>query len=550
MNENLVSKMTKGYYPDSENSVYDDLFTQYGKVIMNSLITTFGLDKALIEDKYGGDVDTIHNVRKIGVDKEMVYKNFQNEEIYKKLEKYDSKDYHRDSRFRNIKHQIREEFKKDFSPIKDQYTEKDIGFYGKSKAIPPENKAELDHILGASEIHQDRGRVLSGISGKELANSEWNFAWTNKSLNASMGAWANKINNEHRKKYGCDAPVDKIDMRAYIETHSELDEKTKKNMLFYYKKAKSESEKKINIAYYTSDKFRKDLINSAGKTGITMGIREGVGYILTELVFTLLEEFKNIRFRDIGDIFLALSNSVKKGIENIKEKYKEIFVKFKDGVISGILSSIAITLTNIFITTSKNIGRILRQVWVSIVQATKIIFLNPNNLAFGERMKEVVRILSTTASLILSITAREILTNIGVHTIPIIGGDVVNFIELLVMGLTNCTLLYFIDRSEIVKKIVAILDKIPTMSNVVNYYKQQAKYFERYACEILKIDVESFGKEIDKFNTLAKKIEYVGGEEELNFLLINFYKENGIKLPWEGEFKSFMGNKNNKLVFE
>ena len=80
MANNTVLKLTEDYYPNGENSIYDDLFKQYGRVVIESLLTSFGLDMLLIKDQHGGDVDTIHNVRKIGSDSEMKYKNLQNEE--------------------------------------------------------------------------------------------------------------------------------------------------------------------------------------------------------------------------------------------------------------------------------------------------------------------------------------------------------------------------------------------------------------------------------------------------------------------------------------
>lgn len=550
MENNTILKLTEDYYPNEENSIYDDLFKQYGRVVIESLLTSFGLDMLLIKDQYGGDVDTIHNVRKIGSDSEMKYKNLQNEESYNNLEKYDNKFYHQDSNFRNIKHETRTQFQEDFKPITDEYTGKDIGFYGHTKAVTPDKKAELDHILGASEIHQDRGRVLAGLSGKELANSTENFAWTNKSLNASMGAWSKKVNEEYRKKYGHDAPMEKIDMKAYVEAHPELDETTKKNMLAYYKKAKKEYDRKLNIAYYTSSNFRKDLLTSSTKVGVQMGLRQAVGFLLTEVVFTVMDEFKKIKTEKIDEVFVAISNGIKKGFENAKLKYKELLSKFKDGAIAGIISSLTTTLINIFATTSKNIVRVIRQSWASLVEALKIIFFNPDNLPFGERMRAVAKIFATTASVIVSIIVREALTKVGIAAIPVIGNELVTFVEILSMGLTSCTLLYFLDRSELVNKAVEFLNGLPTVSNALYYYKEQAKYFEKYAAQVLKIDVETFEKEIEKFNSLANKLENIKDENELNSILIGFYKDMKIKLPWEGDFDSFMSNKNSVLVFE
>lgn len=550
MGNNTILTLIKDYYPDEKNNIYDDLFKQYERVIIESLLTSFGLDMLLIKDQYGGDVDTIHNVRKIGLDREMKYKNSLNEEIYNNLEKYDNKFYHQDSNFRNIKYEARTKFQEDFKTIKDDYTGNDIGFYGHTKSVTPDRKAELDHILGASEIHQDKGRILARLNGKELANLNENFAWTNKSLNASMGAWSKKINEEHRKKYGCDAPMEKIDMKAYIEAHPELDEVTKKNMLSYYNKAKKEYDKKLNKAYYTSSNFRKDLLNSSTKIGIQMGLRQAVGFLLTEVVFTVIDEFKKIKTEKIDEVFIIISNGIKKGFENAKLKYKELLNRFKEGVIAGVISSLTTTFINIFTTTSKNVIRIIRQSWASLVEALKIIFFNPNNLPFGERMRAVAKIFAITASVIVSIIVREVLTKVGVASIPVIGNELVIFIEILSMGLTSCTLLYFLDRNELVNKIVDFLNGLPTISDAYNSYKEQAKYFEEYAAQVLSIDIESFNKEIKKFNSLVNRIENIKDENELNSILVGFYKEMKIKLPWERDFDSFMRDKKSVLVFE
>ena len=68
-NKNFVSGVATTAILDERNA-YSSIFQQYEKVIIDSLITSFGLD-FLIKDQHGGDVDTIHNVRKIGQDELM-----------------------------------------------------------------------------------------------------------------------------------------------------------------------------------------------------------------------------------------------------------------------------------------------------------------------------------------------------------------------------------------------------------------------------------------------------------------------------------------------
>ena len=198
MAENFV-KQIDGIY-DIGTNVYNSIFEQYERVIMQSLITSFGLD-FLVRDQHGGDVDTIHNVRQIGKDEQMKYKNKRNEKAYNNRGKYNRDDFEKyHSNYKTTYREIEN------APLEDEYTGKTIHFYAPSDDI----QASLDHIISAKEVHDDRGRVLSGLDSVSLADSPENFAWTNNSLNKSM-------------QYDS--------AEEYIAKHPELDEQTKQNIL-------------------------------------------------------------------------------------------------------------------------------------------------------------------------------------------------------------------------------------------------------------------------------------------------------------------------------
>ena len=91
----FVSQVYLGEDPIEDT--YDTLFGQYEKIVVQALVSSFGLD-FLIQDQYGGDVDTIWNVDQIGKDPKMTYKNKQNAADYANRGKYDSVDYHKDQR--------------------------------------------------------------------------------------------------------------------------------------------------------------------------------------------------------------------------------------------------------------------------------------------------------------------------------------------------------------------------------------------------------------------------------------------------------------------
>ena len=71
MMENAIMNSSKNYFPEEKENVLLSIFKQYEYVVIQSIVTSFGLD-FLVKDNLGGDVDTIHNVR------EGIYHNSNN----------------------------------------------------------------------------------------------------------------------------------------------------------------------------------------------------------------------------------------------------------------------------------------------------------------------------------------------------------------------------------------------------------------------------------------------------------------------------------------
>ena len=61
-NAAFIGQLQNGPEIDPNDNVFQSIWHQYERVIVESLITSFGLD-FLVKDQAGGDVDTIHNVR-------------------------------------------------------------------------------------------------------------------------------------------------------------------------------------------------------------------------------------------------------------------------------------------------------------------------------------------------------------------------------------------------------------------------------------------------------------------------------------------------------
>lgn len=537
-----------------EDNLMDGLFKQYERVIIDSIITSFGLD-FFIKDRHGGDVDTVHNVRQIGIDKNMTYKNIENETDYNNLEAYKSCSYHSHTEYVNYNKEGSQK-KKDGTLI-DGYT---------GKTFKRNDNVDLDHKISANEIHNDRGRVLSGLSGENLANERSNLVHTNQSINRSK---KDKTMEEYIKELPAkyERTVLEIEKLKVKEKLTEKQQTLLKNlevkrdnlesanierMKKLDEKARREYNKKIEIEYYSSSKFKKNLAFAGTNLAFKMGLKQALGLIFTEIWFSVKNELaSNTNKSDLTSFLESVISGVKKGIEIAKEKYKEILSRFKDGAIAGVLSSITTTICNIFFTTSKNIVKIMRYLYVSIIQATKILFFNPDNLEFGERIRAVLKILATGASVIVGVLVGEFVDKL--FTIPGLGivREVCQvFTTTFVTGIMSCTLLHYLDKNEKINNLVKILNSVNLTEKTINYYREQARYFEKYAKKLFKIDFEQFKEISKKYSSFLDNIDEIKNYSELNKLLKEIVETLGIKPFKENSLEEFMHNKNSVLTYK
>lgn len=542
----FVAELNKGVLPEPEENVFSSIWNEYERVIMQSLITSFGLD-FLVHDQYGGDVDTIHSVREIGKDPNMTYKNTQNQTDYANRGEYDTYEYHQDPRYIAINRKVSESKKK--GTLTDAYT---------GQPVAQNADIDLDHVISAKEIHDDPGRVLAGLNGTDLANCDENLKPTDRSINRSM---QDKDMEDYLQKWEAERPQRQSRISELKSKGSLSDEERKElaklekleqidpdKMRAENKKARATYEAKLAKAYYTSPKFLKDVAVAAGSRGVEMGMRQAMGLVFVEIWMSSKEEIQTLPpGKDLGDMLEAVASGVKKGVENAKVKYKEILAKFGEGFLSGALASLTTTICNIFFTTAKNLVKCIRQIYASVVEAGKILLFNPDNLMFGDRIKTSTIILATGASVLVGTAVGELIQKTPIATIPGVGTFVTAFCSSLVSGLISCTLLIFLDRSNFMNKVVSALNRLPSE---VNNYKEIADALERLAAKLENLDIAKFRAETEKYRNIATKIGAAESEQELNDLLLSAYKVFDIKIPWEGDFDTFMGNKSNHLVFE
>lgn len=489
-----------------------DWLKELEKVAFSSLTTTFGLDFLLVKDKQGGDVDTVHNVR------QGIYATETERQRYENRGKYDSNEYHQHKNYNNYNN--KDSKLQRSGQLTDVYTGKTLT-----------DKKNLDHIVSAKEIHDDAGRVLAGLDGVELANMDSNLASTYWVINNakkahSMEKFVNEIlpkciasnkeklqtlekelaampNTTPQERHKREQKLVEIKKRkTYIDGLESVNKpEVKEQMLKKDKEARQNIDEKVN-QYYKSSKFLLATGKQSVLMGYRMGLRQALGLALAEIWFELKialpEILKKCRVHfDFKEFIDSISTTLKNIFDRVQSRFKELLVSFKDGFLGGVLSSISTTIINIFFTTSKLIGKLIRESWQNLVQVAKLIFFNPDNLSSGQLFKEITRIILASISTIIGVAINQHLATI--FTFPF-GTEIATFISALLTGVLMIGCAYFIDHSAIMQKIWNFLDGLKSRYDIVLEHLQQANAeLDEYLLKLAKIEFNLSPQELQSF---------------------------------------------------
>lgn len=514
-----------------------DVLKEFEKTVLEKLVQSFGLDFILLNDKLGGEVDTIHNVR------QGIFATKKEKEKYQNRSKYDSHQYHGDQRYI--------QYNKHLSELKKQGNLTDGYTY---KQFDPNNIINLDHIISANEIHNDPARILAEQNGVELANDKSNFAPTHQAINKAKNAskMSDFVESMDKRVAYKKEELQKIkeklkDNSLSINEKQKLENKErnaeeyikafeaadKKQMLEKDKKAREIYNTKINFAYYSSSKFFKNTAKEAGKKGLLMGGRQAIGMIIAEIWFELKEKLPLI-YKEIKDNFKLekFLERVKETLENIfervKARFNDLINSFKNGILSGIISSLHTTVMNIFTTSTKMVGKLIREMWDTLVQTAKVAFFNPDNLATGDLLKEILKLISFGIStLIGTIINSQLQTYLKIP----FGEEISMFLSGLVSGVLMLGFTYFLSYSQVMNKIWDYLNSFKTRyEKMIEHMKQINLELDRYLMELSKLEFNLNTDELSRFST---SLSQTNNELERKVLLIQEIEKRGIDLGYD-----------------
>lgn len=499
-------------------TVFSQMWSAYRGVILHSIVTSFGLD-FLVHDQYGGDVDTIHGVRENGQ-----YKNPHNAAAYENRGAYDPVPYHHNDAYDNMVRSARNTH----VFFEDAYVPGNSIYYGGASGLGSKGRANLDHVISSHEIHDDRGRVLAGLNGVDLANQPSNLQFTNEGLNKSMSDMTIEEYIQWHVDRGDPLPPD---VAAQMREKDSL--------------ARKEHERRISEAYYSSDKFILDAAAAAGKRGIEMGLRQALGFVFIQLWCACEDEVKALPSGvTFADCARAVGTGLQKGLDNVRTNYKELFAQLEQGFTAGAIASLTTTLINIFITTDKNMVRYIRQGYTTVVQVGNILLINPDDLLLGDQLKSAMVSLTTGASVIAGTAVGNQIAKTPIGQDGKVGLVVQNFCASLVSGLISCTLLIMIDRSEFIRKVV---ERLNIYGSVEHEIRATSEAFVALAAEIAQYDLNDFKEQVAMLEKHTKQL-LNADDDELSEVLNDMLAECDITLPWEGDFDEFMDNPNKCLV--
>ena len=510
------------------------------KTVINSLVTSFGLDFLLFKDKVGGDVDTIHNVR------QNIWATENEKKAYEQRGAYDSTAYHTHTNYKETG--ARDKALQQAGQLHDPY---------RNKTMTPDEQRNLDHVIAAKEIHEDAGRVLAELNGSELANQNSNLQTTSAPINQSknktpiteyLEKLPNIISDNEKNLAKQEAQLASLPRETPEEKHKfqKLEAKIRKakNKIENLKSINSEEMQKkdrqarekydgtINRAYYSSSKFIQQTGYAAGLSGIKMGTRQMLGLVMAEIWFELrtqipkiLESLKNnFNFEK----FIARIKETFQGIwQRIKARFKDFLTSFKEGVFGGVMSSVTTTIFNIFATTQKAAIKIIREIWGQLAKAFKIIFFNPEKLAFVDLCKTVVGILSTAAGVTVGSMVHSQL--LPLCNFPF-GAELAAFAGALVTGLVTLGLTYFLLSSNAAQKVWDFFESIMPHTGAVQKYQAINAELDRYLTELARLD---FNMDTDALAEFSRELAACNDEMQRSLVLKDEIVKRGIELPYE-----------------
>ena len=186
--------------------------------------------------------------------------------------------------------------------------------------------------------------------------------------------------------------------------------------------AEAKSKKHINSSSRSKlqRKQGRELLEMGSKQAARMGIRQALGLLLTELVNGLFNELKTLISHGIEagrTLFEDLRQRLLRVIEAVARKIPDAATQMLQGGASGFISNRLTFLLNNLVSTAKRFVTAIREGFLGLVKAFKMILFPPATMTSEEALREGLKILSAVVASTVGLLILE-LVNGFMLTVP------------------------------------------------------------------------------------------------------------------------------------
>jgi hypothetical protein len=416
------------------------------KSIIDSIIRPFGLNSAIFHDIDGGNLPTIHNA-KDGVFPNETYKN-NYEQLGKDYDrtKYDAP-YMRKSLYMEL-HERLNRGETVISPYTGEPLEK--------------NNLSMDHVIPLREMSKDQSMHLffSQEDRKKLANAESNLVPFEKNVNSAKNDKNAVVfaESERGKEFGVD-----------IAKAKELDR-----------------EARIGYEIEKTKKIATAVATDVGIASLQLSVRQALGEVLIRTTRASLLEvkdaYKNGLITELSpSVTLALQERGIRVTKAAMHSLRPALDSGLQGAIAGAISEFVTWLINNFYTTAANLVRIIREGFLKLVNAIKILMFPPKGMSTEDSVREATKIVAGVLGLALGIAAEEALKAalLQVPMINVAAAEIAAVSAGILTGICLAVTAYLIDRffDE-----MAMPFETQSLELLVSNNRLQEIFFERSMC--------------------------------------------------------------------
>lgn len=273
------------------------------------------------------------------------------------------------------------------------------------------------------------------------------------------------------------------------------------------------------------------------------------GYICLE-IWEILKEQLLSQITD-GIDFNGILSELKKQVAPIVIDSIRKYCTESPNEIAEELAALFETTQMVFTNIEHDETAFFKVIFASVVKGTEVMICNPEYLQLGDRIKSAVKYYASGVSVAIG---DKLSTQINTEQFPIIdkyAPQVIEYIPTLISMAVTCAIVITVDKNPMIIQLTDAFNQVPTITGNIALYRENAAAFEKMAAELAKIDLDELKRIIAGYDHLVSMMESITDPQELNEVLLAYYRDNGKELPWGNRtLEEHWADKSSRLVFE